>query len=90
MKKLFEKNIKYKSDEHGEYIDVCGEVINVEMVKTVFVTNKCIVTINTKDFGSIAGIAYSAPQIGYTATIRVYRNNGNDYTDNELRSWEGK
>lgn len=85
MPRLFELGYVYPSDSTGEYTDLKGEVV---AVRQPFPDSVCV-TVRTKHgtFDGWTDRVMPLPEVGYRATIRMYRAGGGWYPDNIIKSW---
>lgn len=88
-KVLFEDGIAYPTDEVGEYIELEGKVVALEVE---FGIVDVLVKMDGSTTRILTGIwpissGRHAPDYGCIATIRVYRSGGGRYPDNKITSW---
>ncbi len=89
LPRLFDLSVVYPSDKTGEYQDLEGPVVGIESDDDIghFVT---VQTIKGVFRGWIhPDITGPMPQVGYRATIRLYRSGGGWYPEDKIISWFG-
>jgi len=85
---LFDPTFVYPSDGYGSYLELEGEVI---LIGGTHLSNNDLPIVVRTALGDFTGyIRYDhAPEVGYTAIIRVYDAGGGHYPDNRITSWRG-